>query len=197
MTTERRRYFRIDDHALIKYRVVAAADLDTARAQIAAHVLRADNLRDALRSLDVRLTELGPAVRRESRAIADALDLLNRKLDVLAGVFALEAAVGADRDHLDHQPAEVNLSGAGLLVRAAAALPADTWLAIELVLLPGNQVMRVIGRVIECRPRAAGFGIGIEFDGLGEELRDMLVAHVLRKQAQVLRQERGLDQQQL
>ena len=197
MTTERRHYFRIDDSALITYRVVAVQDLDTARAQITAHILRADHLRDALAALDTRLLDLGPTLRRESRAIAEAIDLLNRKLSVLADVLALESAVGADRDHRDHQPTTVNLSGGGLAVWAPAALQPDSWLAIELVLLPGNQVMRAIGRVIDCRQCSAGFATGIEFDALREEDRDTLVSHVLRKQAQLLRHERGGNEQQV
>lgn len=196
MTTERRRYFRIDDRALIKYRVIAAAALDTARAEITAQRVRADNLGDALHSLDLRLSELGAAVRRESRVIADAFDLLNRKLTLLAGVVALESTVGGEHEQCEHQPSVINLSAAGLAVQATLALQADTWLAIDLVLLPGNQLMRAIGRVIECRPHAEGYAIGIEFDGLSEEERDILVAYVLRKQAQVLRGERGLGQPQ-
>ena len=124
MTTERRRYFRIDDSVLIKYRVVAAQDLDRVRAEITAHVLRADNLRVAFQSLDMRLTKLGPALRRQSRAIADAIDLLNRKLSLLTGVLALECAPEADRNHREHQPTTINLSGGGLAVSATDALTA-------------------------------------------------------------------------
>ena len=197
MTTERRRYFRIDDSALIKYRVVAVQDLDTARAQITGHIQRADNLRDALDALDTRLTDLGPALRRESRAIAEAIGLLNRKLSMLAGVLTLESGVGIDRDYREHPPTTVNLSGGGLAVRALEALKPDTWLAIDLVLLPGTQVTRAMGRVIACRVRGEGFAIGIEFDALREEDRDILISLVLRKQAQLLRQERGGSEQKI
>ena len=116
---------------------------------------------------------------------------------MLVDVLALECGVGADRDYREHQPTTVNLSGGGLAVWAPAALQPDSWLAIELVLLPGNQVMRAIGRVIDCRQCSEGITVGIEFDALREENRDTLVSHVLRKQAQRLRQERGGSEQQI
>ena len=195
MTTERRRYFRIDDSALITYRVVAAQDLTTVRAEITGYILRADNLREAFQSWDTRLTELGPALRRESRAIAEAVDLLNRKLTLLAGVLALGSAPAAEHNHHEHQPAAINLSGGGLAVTATQALIPDTWLAIGLVLLPASKLVRTVGRVVDCRTYDAGFVIGVEFDGLREEDRDSVVSHVLRKQAEMLRRQRGGGEQ--
>ena len=195
MTTERRRYFRIDDSALIKYCEVAARDLAKARAEIAAHLLRADNVRDACQLLDTRMAELGQALRRESRVIAEAIDLLNRKLGLLAGVLALENTRGAEHDHHEHEPIVINLSGGGLALRTQRALN-SAWLTIDLVLLPGSQVVRTLGRVVDSRALKSGFVVGVEFDGLREEDRDTLVSHVLRKQAQELRRERGGGEQQ-
>lgn len=195
MTTERRRYFRIDDSALINYRLVALQDLASVRAEITAHMLHTDNLREACQSLDTRLTELGPALRRESRAIAEAIDLLNRKLNLLTSVFSLESAPAAGRNSHEHQPAAINLSGGGLAIRATQGLTPDTWLAIDLVLLPGNKLVRTLGRVVDCRACHGGFAIGVEFDGLREEDRDSVISHVLRKQAEMLRRQRSGGEQ--
>ncbi len=191
MRTERRRYFRIDDTALIRYCVVAEPDLEAARTHIAHHSLQADKLRAHLEPLDAHLTELTPALRRESRVVADAIELINRKLSLLADVLALDHGAAASIDHREQHLSTVNLSGGGLAMRADAALPAKTWLAIDLVLLPGNYTLRAVGRVTDVRKRGAEYSIGIEFDALREEDRDALISHALRKQAQMLRQERG------
>lgn len=191
MRTERRRYFRIDDTALVKYRVIDPTDLDAARAQIARHILENDNLRAALEPLDARLTEMGPALRRESRVVAEALELINRKLSLLAGVVALERVTGTHDPHREHAPSAVNLSGGGLGLRAAEPMAKGTWLAVDLVLLPGSHTLRAIGHVTDSRKRDTAYWIGIEFDGLREEDRDALISHALRKQAQILRQERN------
>lgn len=191
MSTERRRYFRIDDTALIKYRVIAAEDLAQAHAEVADHVLQAANLRAALAPLAVRLAELTPALKRESAVLSEALQLLDRKLDLLAGVMTLEFGPGRAADRREHEPSSVNLSGGGVALHATLPLAVHTWLAIDLVLLPGAHALRALGRVVNCRKRGASFCIGIEFDALREEVRDTLISHVLRRQAALLRQERG------
>ena len=191
MRTERRRYFRIDDTALIKYRVIAAEDLAQARAEVAEHVLQAANLRAALAPLTLRLAELTPALKRESAALSEAIQLLDRKLDLLAGVMSLELGQGGDAEHREHEPSSVNLSGGGVALQAPLPLAVDTWLSIDLVLLPGVHALRAIGRVVDCRRRAADFALGVEFDALREEDRDTLISHVVRRQGALLRQERG------
>lgn len=191
MSTERRRYFRIDDTALIKYRVIAAEDLAQARAEVTDHALQAANLRAALEPLAVRLAELKPALKRESAVLSEALQLLDRKLDLLAGVMTLEFGPGRAADRREHEPSSVNLSGGGVALHATLPLAVHTWLAIDLVLLPGAHALRALGRVVDCRKRGASFCIGIEFDALREEVRDTLISHVLRRQAALLRQERG------
>ncbi len=190
MKLERRRYFRIDDTALVKYRVIDASDLDAVRAQIAQHRLATDNLHAALEPLDARLTELGPALRRESRVLAEAVELINRKLSLLAGVLTLERVTDTREPHREHAPSAVNLSGGGLGLRADVPMSCGTWLAIDLVLLQGSHSMRAIGRVTDSRKRGTEHWIGIEFDALREEDRDILISHALRRQAQILRQER-------
>lgn len=191
MKTERRRYFRIDDTALIKYRVLAEQELDAARALLAQQHLDADNLRTALEPLDARLAEMVPALRRESRVLAEAIDVLNRKLSLLAGALAMASGAVSRDAPGEHLPSSINLSGGGLALRAAQALPTATWLLIDLVLLPGNHTLRALGRVTDSRQRDGEYAMGVEFDALREQDRDALISHALRKQAQQLREERA------
>ena len=191
MRTERRRYFRIDDTSLVRYRVLDATHIESARAAIGEHLEESDNLRAAFEPLDARLTDLAPALRRESRVLAEALELINRKLTLLAGISALERGAGTREPHREHALLAVNLSGGGMALEAHEALAAGIWLAIDLVLLPGNHALRALGRVTDSRKRQGSFAIGIEFDTLSEQERDILIGHALRKQAQMLKQERA------
>lgn len=190
MSTERRRYFRIDDNALIKYRGLAPAELDAARAQMVAHHVQADNLRTALEPLDARLAEMMPALRRESRVLAEAIELINRKLGLLGAALATSHNVEGDEARDEHQPLTVNLSGGGMALSARQTLPAGSWLLIELVLLPANHALCALGRVTDVRRRAEDAVMGVEFEGLREADRDALTSHVLRTQAQRLREGR-------
>lgn len=191
MTTDRRRYFRIEDRALVKYRVIGLESLPRERQFIQLNEIRASNLHAALLGLDLRLQELIDSIHDESKVLAQALELMNRKLNLIERVVALESTLSGPGEQQEHQPTEVNLGGGGLALRAAGALALNAYLAIDLILLPSHHPMRAIGRVVDCREVEPGdFSIAIEFDEIREEDRDMLIQHVVRRQSAILRQER-------
>jgi c-di-GMP-binding flagellar brake protein YcgR len=123
--------------------------------------------------------------------VAQALELLNRKLTLIERVVALEGGSGGMADHREHEPSEVSLSGGGIAITAETPLALNARLAIDLVLLPAHHPMRAIGRVVDCRKgEASGFAIAIEFEDIREQDREALIQHVLRKQAADLRSAR-------
>lgn len=191
MTTDRRRYFRIEDRALLKYRIIPEEELERERRFIQANEIRSENLHTALLGIDVRLQEAFDAVREESKAMAQALELLNRKLTLIERVVALEGGAGGMDGHREHEPSEVSLSGGGIAITAETPLALNARLAIDLVLLPAHHPMRAIGRVVDCRKaERGGFAIAIEFEDIREADREVLIQHVLRKQAAELRSAR-------
>lgn len=191
MTTERRRYFRIADRALIKYRGITPDALANERAALHAAELRSANLAAALLDVDVRLQDRLVELRGVDRQVAEACDLLNRKLTLLGRVVALESGAGDAGDYREHQPGEVSLSGGGIALTASAALQPDTYLALDLVLLPSSHALRAIGRVVDCLVGVDGaFRIRIEFTDLRESDRDALVRHIVRRQSAALREDR-------
>lgn len=191
MTTERRRYFRIAERALIKYRVIQAGMLDEERRFIFLNEIKVENLHAALAGIDLRLQDLIADVREESKPMAEALELLNRKLTLLERVVSLEGPRSGAQEYTEHEPTNVNLSGGGVALEADSPLAVDALLAIDLVLLPGHHPMRAIGRVVDCREsEQGGYAIAIEFEDIREEDREVLIQHVLRRQAEELRRQR-------
>jgi hypothetical protein len=191
MTTERRRYFRIEERALIKYRVIQEDMLDEERKFIFLNEIKVENLHAALLGIDLRLQDLVAAIRRENKLAAEAIDLINRKLTLIERVVSLESSLAGGSEYREHQPTQVNLSGGGVALNAVTPLALNAWLAIDLVLLPTNHPMRVIGRVVDCRQNEdGGFAIAIEFEEIKEEDRDILVQHIVRRQSRRLRQGR-------
>jgi hypothetical protein len=190
MTTERRRYFRIADRALVKYRLIAEEDLARERDFIQLNEIRASNLHAVLLGVDLRLQELIDGVREEHKAVAQALELLNRKISVIERVVALENSERGGT-HREHEPTDVSLSGGGIALTAATPLALNAYLAIDIVLLPAHHPMRAIGRVVDCRrDDDDGFAVAIEFEEIREEDRETLIQHILRRQSAVLREER-------
>ncbi|MGR8921773.1 MAG: PilZ domain-containing protein [Gammaproteobacteria bacterium] len=193
MESERRRYFRITDRALVKYRVLADEALDDERRFVFLNEVRAANLHGALMGIDIRLGDLFEVVRNESKATAEALELMNRKLTLLERVVAMETSTKSPIDYRENAPLDVSLSGGGMAMPSEERLEPGTHLAIDLVLLPSNHPMRVIGRVVECSATERGTTLSVEFVDMREEDRDVLIQHIVRKQSEELRQERAAE----
>ena len=118
----------------------------------------------------------------------EALELINRKINLLERVVSLEHTASEIDDHLEHEPKEINLSGGGMAITAVHPLAVGTNLAIDLVLLPENDPMRIFGKVIHSRNlEGEHYLISIEFDDIRQDDQDRLVQHVLRRQSKELR----------
>lgn len=194
MSTERRRYFRIEDRALIKYRVIGLDAVERERQFIRLNEIRAANLHAALLGLDMRLQELIDDIHDDDRPLAQALELLNRKLNLIERVVALEATPRGAPEEREHASSDISMSGGGLALRADSPLELHAYLAVDLVLLPSHHPMRALGRVVDCRRFTAGdYSIAIEFDEIREEDRDLLIQHIVRRQSALLRLERQGD----
>ena len=188
MTTERRKYFRIQDFALVKYRVVQSDMLDYERRNVYLNQFKVENARAALFGLETNLQEVLEKIRRSDPPVVSALELINRKINLLERVVSLEHTPSETDEHLEHEPVEINLSGGGMAITAEHPLAVGANLAIDLVLLPDHDPMRIFGKVVHSRKlEGEQYTISIGFDDIREDDQDRLVQHVLRRQSKELR----------
>lgn len=190
MTTERRQYFRIQDTALVKYRVIQDHMLERERRGVYLNQIKLENARAALFGLETHLQEVLEKVRPAEPLVVEALELINRKINLLERVVSLERAPNEDGDFLEHEPREINLSGGGMAITADSPIGVGANLSIDLVLLPDNDPMRIFGSVVDCRERDALHTISIAFEEIRQEDQDRLIQHVLRRQTADLRARR-------
>ncbi len=194
MTTERRQYFRIQDTALVKYRVIQDHMLDLERRGVYLNQIKLENARAALFGLETNLQEVLEKVRPAEPLVVEALELINRKINLLERVVSLERAPGEDGDFLEHEPREINLSGGGMAIKADTPISAGANLTIDLVLLPDNDPMRIFGSVVDCRVHNGLHTISIAFEEIRQEDQDRLIQHILRRQTADLRAQRQAAQ---
>ena len=191
MSVERRLYFRIDDRVLIKYRLFGERDLSDERRFIFLNEVRASNLHAALMGIDMSLQETISELRNRDKTVASALDLINRKLNLIERVVALEQMDGRATSESEHEPFDVNISGGGISFVSAEPIDVGALLAIDLIVLPSNHPMRAIGRVVDCRSANERRNhVAIEFVEIRDEDRETLIQHVIKKQAAELRDAR-------
>ena len=190
MTTERRQYFRIQDTALVKYRIIQDDMLDIERRSVYLNQIKFENARAALFGLETSLQDVLDRARVADPLVAEALELINRKINLLERVVSHEQSPSESGDFLEHEPREINLSGGGMAIKAERPIATGAHLAIDLVLLPANDPMRIFGSVVDCRETDGEHLISIAFEEIRQEDQDRLIQHVMRRQTSTLREQR-------
>ncbi len=182
---ERRRYFRIEDEIILFFREIAPDEIPDNRSprefplDSFALSARLDLLTQESRTLLRR-------VERESPEIGDFLKVLERKIDLIARTFLNYEA------NLSEQSLQrVSLSASGLSFDVDKPCAAGKVLEIKMVLQPELVGLTAYGRVVYCNKNAPDselpYRISVDFVGLRDNDRELLIRHVVRRQLQQLR----------
>ena len=179
-SSERRKYYRINDDVLLHYHAETNSDEDTSRGvqlEVATGAILAEIDRELNHTIN-RVWTHDPDVGR-------ALGLLNRKISVLG---SLAASAEGGPGPVSYQCTTVSLSGSGIAFEAREALAAGTVVIIEIGLLPSQSSLRLQGRVVaspETVASGSGYWTRVEFD---EDLdqQEELIRHVVQKQGMLL-----------
>jgi hypothetical protein len=186
-SAERRRYFRIDDEIVLSYQPVPAGQVPEQ------HAFREQepdvfSLASHLELLSAESASLLRRIERDDPALGDYLRFLEQKIDLIA------RALLTNEEEFRLSPAQrVNLSAAGLSFLCADEFGAGAVLELKLILPPALIGIRAFGRVVYCRYRggdAPSYQIGVDFIGLRDQDRDLLIRHITKKQSQQLREHR-------
>ncbi len=182
---ERRQFFRVEDEVYLRYRVVSEDERLRVAHEIRAGVKSAGQLLHDLEN-NQELSALRVAAAKTDSAIADYLQVLEQKLVDLTRVVAGDTALAGEMHYC-----QVSLSGGGVAFVATEALPLTTELEIWLSLPPGNRGVRALAKVAEVGPGHDGYRVAAEFAVIDGADRDLVVAWVLARQAEALRQARA------
>jgi c-di-GMP-binding flagellar brake protein YcgR len=194
---ERRRFFRISDTALLNFRVIQPEVMDQGIRALSSDLDARQHLEHVFLGMDARLHELHAAMNRESPALTEAIDLINKKLGFVERlVIGQGSPSAAEPDEAHLLQSEVNLSASGMALRSPGPIAADAFLEIELVLLSGHKFLKAYARVVDCRDCGAEEGeqryeVAVDFEFIRDEDRELLIQHILKKQAVQLRNERS------
>lgn len=178
---QRRRYYRVDDEVVLQYREVPDEDAERLPALLAERFPDSFTLGARFASLNQQLRPLLKEIESDSPAVAKYLVAIDEKLDLLAQVL-----LARDTDLIDQPTRLVNLSAGGLAFFTDQALAPGAVLELRIILFPSFTGLLSYGRVAYCRDQGAGeyrWRVAVEFLSMGEEERDLIVKHVLRKDA--------------
>lgn len=182
-STERRKYYRINDVVLLRYEVIPKSPdgehfaEETGGLEISTGSLLAE--------LDRELNKSINAVWRENPMVAQTLGLLNRKISVIAAQALEYEEAGVH----SYDSSMVNLSGCGIAFEGRHALEPGTRLQLSIILKPSQVTLSIAGTVVSSEDRLSSasmpFWIRVDFDD-DLQAQEQLIQHVVQKQGALL-----------
>ncbi len=179
---DKRNYFRIDDVSLIRHKVVDAAEGDLADDYAYQKKRNRCTLRARLESMSREMQPVHKMIASKNSKVADYLSMLDRKLMMLA-----DCLLDDDCDSSVGEPQAINLGAGGVSFMNGSPIMVGGMIEIELVLLPGNEVIFSRAKVVTCEKqdnesRDNKYRIAVEFTGMTDEVRDLISRHVIKKE---------------
>ncbi len=178
---ERRRFCRIDDDIILRYRVIGMQETPADIENLDVCLPNRLTLSSTFASTTQQMQPLLAKIQEQSLEIAEYLRLIDRKLDLVARAFLLQEI------NVGEEPiCRVNLSAGGIGFYEENPLATGTTLELELILLPSYVGILAYGKVAYRKHEpdvvtGLPFRIGVEFCKLRERDRDLIANHVLSR----------------
>jgi len=126
-----------------------------------------------------------------SPLVAEILGLYDKKLSLIESIIMHSN----DKDNSITETQHVNLSASGMSFVSNTPINDDVQLKMELVLFPEYHFIPLYARVIDCRKKMDDnlyrFNIAVDFVGICESDKEIIMQHVLSRQAKLLKKERN------
>jgi len=179
---DKRKYFRVDDIALLSYRVVSWSEVRSAQKQDSNLPINKLTIKANLDRLSRELQPLHNIIKSSSPKIALYLATLDNKINLLS-----QYLIEDDEAENDIKPQQVNIGAGGLSFVADKHVVTGAMLEIQMKLLPGNLAIFSYARVVSCTRLEASveqqdYKIAVEFEFMDDDVRDLITRHVLAKE---------------
>ncbi len=176
--SEQRLFFRIQQDVQLDYHSVSS---DAITQEAPEHYFEhAESLRlfSQFRRMDSESAPLLAQIASESRSLSEYLEMMNRKMDLLAQ--QLTANVHVETSKESHH---VSLSEGGLAFSTDKPVYKDSWLAVQLLFLPSCTGIVTFAKVVRCDELAAQqYRIGIQFHALNQEQSKIIAKQIIHSQ---------------
>lgn len=171
---ERRRYFRLNDEAVVDIRALSKDEL-LQHAECVDHYDLGD--------LDVQIGMALQKVRSKHPDIADALDLMQQKINRLSNE---PNAQNKPNSETSTSPSDINLSACGMAVASEDEHNQGGYVGITLTLLPSGTKLELVGTIVAIDPSEQAEKphlLRIDFIDIKEPHRELLLQHLFQLQS--------------
>ena len=186
---ERRDYFRLPDKVLFEYRKATEAEVE--RFISNEENIKSDEI-DVTYLLDKYSRQLSPVllnIRQESPAVAQYLELLNQKIDLIASMQAFDRIHHAEKSNQLETTETQDISEGGLSFKSHIEFDLGDLIYCRLAIVGYRLGMETFGKIVRSEPikNEDNFCIGVELPYLKELDRKNLTRFIFDKQREKLR----------
>ncbi|WP_456408053.1 PilZ domain-containing protein [Thiolapillus sp.] len=179
---ERRGFVRIDDTIVLKYRKADMNDFQNNDGRLSAD-MSSFTIKARFAAIDQKLRPVRHSLEQRSPELLTYLNAIDEKLNLLA-----DLAFETEHDLIDLPTQEVSLSAGGTSFLTQKPLELGTLLELWLLLLPSHAGIITYANVIYCKKindnnQLYPYKVGVEFKNIREEDADLIICHVLKKEA--------------
>jgi c-di-GMP-binding flagellar brake protein YcgR len=184
---ERRRYFRVTDLVGLRYQFLSQDE------QALAIQAKPSSLKDLLKQIDNEVLANMALIQSTQPEVHRLLDLLNQKINLALGAENLNQEDGLETNS---NVCSVNLSACGLAFPSEKPVTLNQYISIELTLYPNNVRLTLLAAAIACdryqeESERNKYVIRADFVDISDANQEVLVQHVIKRQAMQLKQQRG------
>jgi hypothetical protein len=189
MSDERRRYFRIEDQIILSWQPITSEEKTKGIERFARGEIQYPDLAGMYLGLEADLCDTIQAVSAKDPHIAEALELINRKVNLFIKKIPLDQTT---QTLLDEIPQFVNISASGLSFETPSFKNQGQDLKLEIVLLPEKIYILCYAKVVDCTQieNSSNYRMNVDFVAMRDEDTERLVQHIMRKEVEFLRARR-------
>lgn len=189
MENEHRTYFRLTDQ--LGLRLTALSEKKYQSLQLSQQYASTPRL-DRVSQMDFQIQMVLDKIGIKNPDVGELGKLLNQKLNYLMD----HSDLGKVKREIEEIPVyEVDISASGLACNHAERLALESKLAIELVLPPKGQYLKLLARVVSCEllddpAISRGYRLGVAFIDTSEAVKEYLIQHLVQRQGALIKAER-------
>ncbi len=185
---EKRNYFRIDDVAILHYRVLSDEENNNRQDHDDQLVIDKLTLKARFDCISREMQPLYRVIEAGNPEIAQYLSAIDKKLNLLSEYY-VEIAMS----DMDMSPQRVNLGAGGISFYSSSPAMSGSVVELRLVLLPEHVGIFSYARVVNCTrdndevAEKGPYKISLEFEHMTDDVRDIITRHVLGKEQASIR----------
>lgn len=189
LSSDRRRFFRIDDEIRLYYKKIPDNQLQ----DNSATGLNAFGDCSLATALDMMTQESQVSLHRLERNdpdVAEYLKVLNNKIDLVARALLMQKM-----ELSEQKTRNVNMSASGIAFDSEELIQPGECLEIKMLLSSSMAVIITYGKVVRCEKNADmdkeyPYIVGVDYYRMPEQDREVLIKHVVKRQIQQIREEK-------